>query len=112
VDSFIISPITIYKAINDYATEMGMDAFKLEPGIYAVATNLNKKHPNVSKILNKGEPFSASKYIQMSKKLFNSPFFEALKVYLSENEKPAGFIQMVLDTSIFDAKEIHAELLK
>ena len=111
VDSFVISPITIYKAINDYATEIGMDAFKLEPDIYAVATNLNKKHPNVSKILNKGEPFSASEYIQMSKKLFNSPFFEALKVYLSENEKPAGFIQLILDTSIFDAKEIHAELV-
>ena len=111
VDSFIISPITIYKAINDYATEMGMDAFKLEPDIYAVATNLNKKHPNVSKILNKDELFSASEYIQMSKKLFNSPFFEALKVYLSENEKPAGFIRMVLDTSIFDAKEIHADLV-
>jgi transcriptional regulator with XRE-family HTH domain len=111
VDSFIISPITIYKAINDYATEMGMDAFKLEPDIYAVATNLNKKHPNVSKILNEGELFSASEYIQMSKKLFNSPFFEALKVYLSENEKPAGFIQLVLDTSIFDAKEIYAELV-
>lgn len=111
VDSFIISPITIYKAINDYAAERSLEVFELEPDIYAVATNLNKKYSKVSEILNKGKLFNASEYIQMSKKNFRSPFFEALRVYISENEKPAGFIQMVLDTSIFDAKEIHAELV-
>ena len=110
-DSFIISPITIYKAINDYAAESSLEVFELEPDIYAVATNLNKKYPKVSEILNKGILFNASEYIKMSKKIFRSPFFEALRVYISENEKPAGFIQMVLDTSIFDAKEIHAELV-
>jgi transcriptional regulator with XRE-family HTH domain len=110
-DSFVISPITIYKAINDYADGRGLELFELEPDIYAVATNFNRKYPKISEIINKGKLFNASEYIQMSKKLFNSPFFEALKVYLSENEKPAGFIQMVLDTSIFDAKEIHAELV-
>ena len=111
-DSFIISPITIYKAINDYADGRGLEVLKLEPDIYAVATNLNKKYPEVSEILNKGKLFNASEYIQMSKKIFHSPFFEALRIYISENEKPAGFIQMVLDTSLFDAKEVHAELVK
>lgn len=110
-DSFVISPITIYKAINDYADGRGLELFKLEPDIYAVATNLNKKYPKVSESLNNGKLFNASEYIQMSKKIFYSPFFEALRVYLSENEKPAGFIQMILDTSILDAKEIHAELV-
>ena len=112
VDSLIISPITIYMAINDYATEKELDVLELEPDIYAVTTSLNKKYLNVSETLNDGEAFTASEYIQMSKKLFQSRFFEALKVYLSENEKPAGFIQVLLDTSIFDAKEIHAELVK
>lgn len=110
-DSFVISPITIYKAINDYADGRGLELFKLEPDIYAVATNLNKKYPKVSESLNNGKLFNASEYIQMSKEIFYSPFFEALRIYLSENEKPAGFIQMVLDTSIFDAKELHAELV-
>lgn len=112
VESFVISPITIYKAINDYATEKELDVLELKPDIYAVTTNLNKKYLNVSETLNNGKIFTASEYIQMSKKLFQSPFFEALRVYLSENEKPAGFIQVLLDTSIFDAKEIHAELVK
>jgi len=110
VESFVISPITIYKAINNYATEKELDVLELEPDIYAVSTSLNKKYQNVSETLNDGQAFTASEYIQMSKKLFQSPFFEALRVYLSENEKPAGFIQVLLDTTIFDAKEIHAEL--
>jgi Zn-dependent peptidase ImmA (M78 family) len=111
-DSFVISPITIYKAINDYAAEKGLEIFELEPDIYAVATNLNKKHPKVSELLNNGKLFNASEYIRMTKKIFHSPFFKALRVYLSENEKSAGFIQLILDTSIFDAKEIHAELVR
>ena len=112
VESFVISPITIYKAINNYAIEKEIDVFELEPDIYAITTILNKKYQNVSETLNDGESFTASEYIQMSKKLFHSPLFEALRVYLSENEKFAGFIQVLLDTSIFDAKEIHAELIK
>lgn len=110
-DSYVISPITVYLAIKGYAKERNLEVFKLEPDIYAVSTNLNKQHPNVSMSLNDGKPFSASGYIQMSKEIFYSPFFEALRVYLSERDKPAGFIQMVLDTSIFDAKELHAELV-
>ena len=71
-----------------------------------------QKYPKVSEILNNGKLFNASEYIQMSNKKFYSPFFEALRVYLSENEKSAGFIQLILDSSIFDAKEIHAELVR
>jgi transcriptional regulator with XRE-family HTH domain/Zn-dependent peptidase ImmA (M78 family) len=111
-DSFIISPITIYLAVNDYAEEIGLDVFKLDPDIYAATTNLNKRFLNVSDTMNKGEPFTASEYIQMIRKLFHSPFAEALRVYLSENEKSAGFIQLILGTSILDAKEIHAELVR
>jgi transcriptional regulator with XRE-family HTH domain len=111
-DSFIISPITIYLAVNDYAEAVGLDLFKLEPDIYAATTNLNKRFLSVSDTMNKGEPFTASEYIQMIRKLFHSPFAEALRVYLSENEKSAGFIQLILGTSILDAKEIHAELVR
>lgn len=111
-DSFIISPITIYMAINGYAIEKEIDIFELEPDIYAATTSLNKRYLNVSETLNQSEAFTASEYIQLSKRLFHSPFFETLRVYLSENEKPAGFIQVLLDTSILDAKEIHAELVR
>jgi len=111
-DSLTISPITVYKAINDYAAAFGLLELNLEPGIYATTTNFNKNYPNVSEILFDGKPCSAADYIKKTKELFGSPFFEALRVYLSENEKSGGFIQSILNCSILDAKEIHAELIQ
>lgn len=110
--SLTISPITVYKAINDFATASGLVELNLEPDIYAVTTNFNKNYPNVSEILFDEKPCSASDYINKTKELFGSPFFEALRVYLSENEKSSGFIQSILNCSIIDAKEIHAELIQ
>ena len=111
-DSLMISPITVYKAINDFATASGLVELNLEPDIYAVTTNFNKNYPNVSEVLFDEKPCSASDYIKKTKELFGSPFFEALRVYLSENEKSSGFIQSILICSILDAKEIHAELIQ
>jgi len=111
-NSLTISPITVYKAINDYAAATGLSELNLEPFIYASTTNFNKNYPNVSDMLFDEKPFSASNYIKKAKTLFGSPFFEALGVYISENEKSAGFIQSILDCSILDAKEIYAELIQ
>lgn len=108
--SLIISPITVYRAINEYAAAAGIMELNLEPEIYAATTSFNKKFPNVSEILFGEKPFRASVYIKKTKEVFGSPFFDALRVYLSENEKSAGFIQSILQCSIIDAKEIHAEL--
>ncbi len=83
-DSLTISPITVYKAINEYAAASGLVVLNLEPDIYAATTNFNKKYPNVSEILFDGKLCSASDYIKKTKELFGSPFFEALRVYLSE----------------------------
>ncbi|CAB1060534.1 HigA protein (antitoxin to HigB) [Olavius sp. associated proteobacterium Delta 1] len=111
-DSYTISPITVYLAINEYSAAYGLVELNLEPDIYAATTYFNKKYPNVSEILFDGKLCSASDYIKKSKELFGSPFFEALRVYLSENEISGGFIQSILDCSILDAKEIHAELIQ
>jgi transcriptional regulator with XRE-family HTH domain len=108
--SLIISPITVYRAINEYAAAAGIMELNLEPEIYAATTSFNKKFPNVSEILFGEKPFRASVYIKKTKEVFGSPFFDALRVYLSENEKSAGFIQSILQCSIIDAKELHAEL--
>ena len=111
-DSLTISPITVYKAINDYAAASRLLELNLEPSIYATTTNFNKNYPNVGEILFDEKPCSATDYIKKTKDLFGSPFFEALRVYLSENEKSGGFIQSILNCSILDAKEIHAELIQ
>jgi len=111
-NAFKISPITVYKAINEYAIASGLVELNLEPDIYAATTNFNKKYPNVSEVLFNGNLCSASDYLKKTRELFGSPFFKTLSVCLSENEKPGGFIQSILDCSVLDAKEIHAELIQ
>ena len=111
-EAFTISPITIYKSINNFAAEYGRSKIHLEPDIYAVAKNFNKKYLLVSRSLADDKPISAKLYIDITKETFHSKFFDILRRYLSENDKSAGFIQSILDTSFLDAKEIHAELVQ
>lgn len=107
-----ISPITVYKAANNFAFEYDYGEILLEPEIYVTAAGLNKNYLNVSNTLFKGKYLNVCNYIEMTETVFNSKFFDILKMFLSENDKSAGFIQSILDTSILDAKEIHAELVK
>ncbi|MCG2830209.1 MAG: helix-turn-helix transcriptional regulator [Desulfobacteraceae bacterium] len=109
-ESLVISPITVYKAINNYAVEYNKPKYNLEPEIFAATTNFNKQYLKVSEKLELKEPFTVAEYIKITKNIFHSPFFDVLRVYLSENDKSAGFIQSILDTSILDAKEIHADI--
>lgn len=110
--SLTISPVTIYKAITNFALEHGYEIINLEPHIYAVSQNLYKNYLNVSESLRGNRSLTAELYIDITLKKFKSKFFDILRLYLSENDKSSGFIQSILDTSFLDAKEIHAELVK
>ena len=107
----VISPITIYKSIENFAVERNEEVIELEPDIYAASKNLNKQYLNVSDTIVNNKTLSAKLYIEITNKIFESDFFNILRLYLSENDKSAGFIQSILDTSFLDAREIHAELV-
>jgi len=109
-DKFIISPITVLKAINDFASEYGLLKIELGNVFYAATTKFNKKFYIVSETLNDSKSYSASDYLKISNKYFSTPFFDMLKKFLSENDKSPGFIQTLLETSFIDAKEIYEEL--
>ncbi|MBW2365531.1 MAG: helix-turn-helix domain-containing protein [Deltaproteobacteria bacterium] len=111
-DKYMISPITIKEAIKDYSSEYGLREVELGDFFYAATTKFNKKYCNVSEMLNEAKPYTAKSYIKVSRKYFETPFFDILKKFLSENEKSPGFIQTILETSFLDAKEIYAELTK
>lgn len=111
-NELVISPVTVYAAINDFACEMDHPEIALSPDIYAATANLNKKYPKVAEILLGEPPATAEQYIEMAKERFNSPFFDILRLHLSENEKSPGFIQSMMDISMLDAKEIHAVLVR
>lgn len=106
----MISPITVYRAINSFADYHGLKLLGFDRSLYGATSKFNKKYLSISETLNNGEPFSAEEYIKTSETIFQTPFFKILKKYLSETEKSPGFVQTILATTLLDAKEIHSEL--
>ncbi len=108
---YTISPITVYAEINQYAKHNGLPAIDLEKSIYGAANNLNKQYMTISETLFDGENPSAHQYMELCKREFDSPLFDALKTYLIEHDKSASYLQSILDIPYTDAKAIHTELV-
>ncbi|MFO7556716.1 MAG: hypothetical protein R6W88_16060 [Desulfobacterales bacterium] len=62
-----------------------MAHFKIHPIVMGTKI-FNKRQPNVTEILFGGKLCNASDYIKKTKEIFGSPFFEALRIYLSETD--------------------------
>ena len=105
-----ISMISVLYEVNKFATENKLEKIELGDDLFKANATLHKEYKTVSESLFSDELPSASDYIELSKTIFNTPFFDALKSYLVENGKSAGYIQCILDTPLLDAKELHAEL--
>lgn len=110
-ETHVISPITVYFEINKYAQSQGLRRLDFGNAIYGAAKNLSKVYYSVSESLFDGIKPEPARYMEVAEKQFDSPFFAALKRYMVENEKGAGYIQTVLDTSLLDAKALHAALI-
>jgi len=109
-ECYSISLVSIYYEINKYAKHNDLEEIKLGNYLFARNTNFNKKYMTLDQVIFDDEKTDAKKYIQSCSDIFNTPIFDALKSYLVESRKSAGFVQSILDTSLIDAKEVHAEL--
>lgn len=105
----LISPISVYIETNKYAEYSKCPRLDLEPGIFGAAKNLSKSYYSVSESLFGTTHPDARKYIAFAKEL-DSPIFDSLAAYLCENDKGPGFVQAILDVTLLDSREIHAEL--
>lgn len=108
----MISPITVYKSINSYADHFNKKKLSMDKSLYSATTLFNNQHPRISEKLNNGKDYTAADYIEISERVFQTPFFKILRKYLSETDKSPGFIQTLLATTVMDAKEIRAELTR
>ena len=108
----VVSPLTVYFEINKYARYVNRPGIDLEKKqeIYRATTVFNKQFNAVSQALFDNKRPTASEYISCPRKLFQSPFFEALRSYLRENKKSAGFIQTILNLPLEDAHYLYEEL--
>jgi transcriptional regulator with XRE-family HTH domain len=111
-EKLCVSPLTVYWEINKYAIENRLPKIDLEghQEIHKATTNFNKTYKTVSEWLFGDHTPTPSKYIQCATQDFNSPFFNALKAYLKENQKSSSFVQSVLRMSLLDARNIYEAL--
>lgn len=112
----IISPYTVFGRVNDFAILEGKPEIDLGKGFPGAVTNFNKKFKKLSEALfhdvimdENGRP-SAIDYISEVEKSFETPIFDLLRKYLKEHKKGSGFVQIVLDMPLLDARSIHTEL--
>jgi len=110
--NLVVSPITVYYEINKYAKHIHKPEIDLETNnaIYRAATVFNKQFKTASQYFFENKKPTASEYISCPKKVFKSPFFDALRSFLKEHKKPAGFIQSILNLPLTDAHYLYEEL--
>jgi len=111
-ENLVVSPVTVYYEINKYAKHINKAEIDLEKNnaIYKATTVFNKQFNTVSQSLFKNKKPTASDYISCPKSLFQSQFFDALRLFLKENKKSAGFIQSILNLPLADAHYLYEEL--
>ncbi|CAH0134875.1 DNA-binding XRE family transcriptional regulator [Pseudomonas frederiksbergensis] len=110
--NYVISPYSVYCQVNAYAENKGLKPLDLVPAIHKASTNINRELPLVSKLIFEEniEPDSLL-YIERTKEIFKTSFFDILGEYLKESEKGPGLVQTIMDVSALDARSIHSELL-
>jgi len=86
----VISPVTVYRAVNAYAAEYALTGLVLEPSLYAATYRFNDRFPKVAEKLGMGTGFYASDYIAMAAKVFGSPFSPHSSLCLPKIQNPPG----------------------
>ena len=104
-EELTIAPLSIYYEIKRYAEFTNKPIIDLEKNrtIYKVNTEFCKKYKRLSGHLFDTLPPSASDYIDSAKNIFNSSFFDALKILMSEQKKSIGYLQALLNLPTPDA---------
>ena len=111
-ERLVVSPLTVYYEVNNYALHGGKLKIDLETNkeIYQATSNFNKQFKPVDECLFGTKSPSPSRYIASAKEPFGSPFFDILKAYLVEHHKSASFVQSILNIPLLDAQNILEEL--
>jgi transcriptional regulator with XRE-family HTH domain len=109
-EQHLISPITVYREIGQFAEHHQQAPIDLGKGIYGAARNLSKGYYRVSESLFDQDLTSPQRYIEVADTLFDSPFFPTLRDYLRKTSKGPGYLQSILDIPLLDAKALHAAL--
>ena len=110
-DDQTISPYTVLGQTNKYAAYKGLPEIELSKAFFGAVTNFNKRFHNLSDaLLGDIQKLDARNFINKTENAFETPFFELLRKYLKEQNKGPGYVQVVMDMPLLDARSIHSEL--
>ncbi|MDA3832455.1 MAG: hypothetical protein PF495_03575, partial [Spirochaetales bacterium] len=105
-----VAPICICKEINRFLAEYNEPVLDFDT--YGASSNFLKFVPLLSDLLFEAKLPSAQKYVEETSSYFGSAFWDALSVWVIENNKTSSAVQTVLNIPLSDAKEVWAYLNK
>jgi transcriptional regulator with XRE-family HTH domain len=108
-EELMISPNTIIAALKSYSERYSLGEINFG-NYYGAITNFNKRFPSLSETIFEDDVPTAKKYIEKSNNIFETPFFDALKLYMDSSGKRESFVKQVLQVPLLDAKAIAEEL--
>lgn len=111
-EALIVSPLTVYYEVNKFAAQHGLPQIDLasKQEIYRANTNFNKDYLSVSELLFKSASPTPAQYVESAREVFESPFFEVLKDFVTKHRKSPSFLQSLLNIPLSDAQGVHEEL--
>ncbi len=107
----VISPVTIQKEIDKFAEKENLPKIIFGRSFHGAVTNFNKKFEPVSSTIFGTAEIEAEKYINKSKQIFGTIFFDLLSEYNKKKGLREGFVQQTLNISLIDAKEICSHII-
>lgn len=111
---YVISPITVWAALNAYAEVHGEPGFGHLTSIYGAAKNVAKEFKNISEYLfekEDGSLPSADEFVVKTQDAFRTPVFRAFSKYLKDSAYGAGWLRDTLVIPLVDAKELYGYLI-
>lgn len=110
----IVSPLTAYYQINNYAQYAGKQKINLEANklIFKANTIFQSDYNTIADVLFKKLPPPSKEYFSVASEEFKSPFFIALKDFLIKERKSVGFLQSILNLSPVDAQTLYEDIFQ
>ncbi len=102
--AFAISPVTVYKQLNAYASANNKPILQFD--MYGAAQNYTKTVKLVSEVLFEEDQPAVEKYIAISKHVFGDTFWNALFKLIGKERKAPSFLQRLLNIPAADAKGV------
>lgn len=110
---FIISPLSVYKELENLSEQEGAKFSRVESGLlFSAISNFNKRYKTVSQMLFDEDRPTPNQFMRIAHETFGTEIYKALGKYLNKESASVGHVAKILGIPLVDAKAIYAALVK